>query len=369
MRSRILKFKVLALFASSIALAIAFACGSDTAEAPTPVPAADIAAMVRDAVSEGQTSGADIQKMVEDAVMSAGQGVTAAELQAALEDATKGQLSAAEVQAIVDRSVQSLPVPEIDISQMEALVSQSVAASVPEGVSAAEINRMVEAAVSSVQAGAVTRGDLEALVTKSIQDAAADQLSADQVQAIVAASLEATNKAIEEAAMATEELQKQQLTAADVQNIVDDSIMQPEVCRNKGYEVTDCPPTSPHNWKPAKQQVPGEVWVFQDYDGPKPTQFFESPYSYQLVQEGKIPPLMERLPVPEDVEVLAGPDGIGVYGGYYRQIQTHNYIGEWITASWNRRDSLGASSGSRGSARAGKSVQTAVCGRSRTVAV
>ena len=65
MRSRILKFKVLALFASSIVLVFAFACGSDEPDAPTPVPAADIAAMVRDAVSEGQTSGADIQKMVE----------------------------------------------------------------------------------------------------------------------------------------------------------------------------------------------------------------------------------------------------------------------------------------------------------------
>ena len=342
MRSRILKFKVLALFASSIALAFAFACGGDDTEAPTPVPAADIAAMVRDAVAEGQTSGADIQKMVQDAIASAGQGVTAAELQAALEDATRGQLSAAEVQSIVDRSISQLPVPEqLDVGQLEALVSQSVAASVPEGISAAEINRMVSAAVAAAQAGAVTRGDLETLVTKSIQEAAADQLSAEQVQAIVAASLEATNAAIEEAAMATEELQKQQLSAADVQQIVDASIVQPEVCRNKGYEVTDCPPTSPHQWKPARQQVPGEVWVFQDYDGPKPTQFFESPYSYQLVQEGKIPPLMERLPVPEDVEVLAGPDGIGVYGGYYRQIQTHNYIGEWITASWNRRDSLG----------------------------
>ena len=57
--------------------------------------------------------------------MSAGQGVTAAELQAALEDATKGQLSAAEVQAIVDRSISAMPVPEpaqIDLGQMEALV-------------------------------------------------------------------------------------------------------------------------------------------------------------------------------------------------------------------------------------------------------
>ncbi len=341
MRSRILKFKVLALFASSIALAIAFACGGDAEEAPTPVPVADIAAMVEKAVAAGQTSSADIQKVVSDALANQPAGVTRADVEAAVNAASAGQLSAADVQRIVDQSIRALPAPEIDVGQIQGLIESAVKANVPEGIDTAEINRMVQAAVSAAQAGAVTRGDLEDLVAKSIQEAAADQLSAAQVQEIVAASLEATNKAIEEAAMATEELRGGQLSAADVQQIVDASIVQPEVCRNKGYEVTDCPPTSPHQWKPARQQVPGEVWVFQDYDGPKPTQFFESPYSYQLVQEGKIPPLMERLPVPEDVEVLAGPDGIGVYGGYYRQIQTHNYIGEWITASWNRRDSLG----------------------------
>ena len=343
MSSRVLKFKVLALFASSIALAFAFACGSDTSDAPTAVPASEIASMVRDAVSEGQTSGADIQKMVESAIISAGSGVTAAELQSALEGATAGQLSAAEVRSIVDQSIRALPAPEpaqIDMGQLESLVMQSVSASVPEGVSAAEINRMVQAAVGAAQSGAVTRGDLEDLVAKSIGDAAAEQLTAAQVQEIVAASLSATNKAIEEAAMATEELQKGQLTASDVQQIVDTSLAGPAVCMSKGYEITDCPPRSPHQWTPSRQQVPGEVWVFQDYDGPKPTQFFESPYSAQLVKQGLIPPLMDRLPVPEDVEVLAGPDGIGEYGGYYRMC-CGNYIGEWITASWNRRDSLG----------------------------
>ena len=117
--------------------------------------------------------------------------------------------------------------------------------------------------------------------------------------------------------------------------------MVPATCVILGDTVSDCPLRSPHVWKPAKQQVPGEVWVFQDYDGPRPTQFFESPHSAQLVKAGEIPPLMERLPVPEDVAVLAGPDGIGEYGGFYRQIQPHHYIGEWILASWNRRDSLG----------------------------
>ena len=117
--------------------------------------------------------------------------------------------------------------------------------------------------------------------------------------------------------------------------------MVPATCVVLGDIVSDCPLRSPHAWKPAKQQVPGEVWVFQEYDGPRPTQFFESPHSAQLVKAGEIPPLMERLPVPEDVAVLAGPDGIGEYGGHYRQTQGHSYIGEWILASWNRRDSLG----------------------------
>ena len=117
--------------------------------------------------------------------------------------------------------------------------------------------------------------------------------------------------------------------------------MVPASCVVLGDVVSDCPLRSPHAWKPAKQQIPGEVWVFQEYDGPRPTQFFESPHSAQLVKAGEIPPLMDRLPVPEDVEVIAGPDGIGEYGGHYRQTQGHSYIGEWILASWNRRDSLG----------------------------
>ena len=63
----------------------------------------------------------------------------------------------------------------------------------------------------------------------------------------------------------------------------------PATCVILGDVVTDCPLRSPHAWKPAKQQVPGEVWVFQAYDGPRPTQFFESPHSAQLVKAGEIP--------------------------------------------------------------------------------
>ena len=108
-----------------------------------------------------------------------------------------------------------------------------------------------------------------------------------------------------------------------------------------GDVITDCPLRSPHVWTPAEQQVPGKVHVFQDYDGPMPTQFFESPYSASLVKQGKLPPVADRLPIASDVSVISGPDGIGEYGGWYQMVSGGNYIGEWITASWNRRDSLG----------------------------
>ena len=85
----------------------------------------------------------------------------------------------------------------------------------------------------------------------------------------------------------------------------------PSSCVSVGDVITDCPLRSPHVWTPAEQQVPGKVHVFQDYDGPMPTQFFESPYSASLVKQGKLPPVSERLPVASDVSVIAGPDGIG----------------------------------------------------------
>ena len=61
----------------------------------------------------------------------------------------------------------------------------------------------------------------------------------------------------------------------------------PATCVILGDTVSDCPLRSPHAWKPAKQQVPGEVWVFQDYDGPRPTQFFESPHSASVGEGGR----------------------------------------------------------------------------------
>ena len=342
------KLKALVLILASATLILGMACGSDDSADPTP----DIAKIVQDSVSsavgsavssavaasvpEG-TSAADIQKMVEAAITATQQpGVTAAQVEAAIRSASSGQLSAAQVKSIVDSSVAALPAPEIDVNQLRTLVQQSVAASVPEGVSAAAIGAMVDAAVQAASSGAVTRGDLQTLVAKSIQDAAAGQLSAADVERIVSASLVATDAAIADAAAAS----RAALAVAEELAAVGKPAV-PATCMSKGTQISDCPLRSAHTWSPPRQQVPGEPWVFQEYHGPRPTQFFESPYSAQLVKQGVIPPLEERLPITQDVEVISGPDGIGEFGGYYRQIQGNNYIGEWITASWNRRDSLG----------------------------
>ncbi len=59
------------------------------------------------------------------------------------------------------------------------------------------------------------------------------------------------------------------------------------------------------------------------YDGPPPTKFRESPEMAELVRQGKLPPLEERLPVPEDVRVVSLPQEIGLYGGTRRLTGTY----------------------------------------------
>lgn len=84
--------------------------------------------------------------------------------------------------------------------------------------------------------------------------------------------------------------------------------------------------------------APGEYRSFV-YEGPRPTQFQESPEMAELVKAGKpcgstiqydvwksptaCPPLEERLPHPDDVMVVAPPEAIGVYGGDRRIIGTY----------------------------------------------
>ena len=328
MNYRLLKLGSIALIVAATGLIISIACGtSDEEAAPTP----DVAKIIQDAVNSVPqgASAAEIQKLVSDSVSTAiaaqPAGVTRADVEAAVNAASAGQLSAADVQRIVDQSIRSLPAPEpaeIDVGQLRALVQQSVAASVPEGVSAADINRMVTAAVGAVQAGAVTRGDLEDLVAKSIQDVAADQLTAAQVQEIVDASQAATREAVDASLAATQ--QSVDSALMETQSSVEEAAMAAKAAQEAAEKAASeaamavIEPVQPFG-------KPLGVGGYFDYrwTGPKPTTFQESPMSAALVKEGKLPPLMERLPVPEDVHVVPPPNEIGTYGGTWRATR-HN---------------------------------------------
>ena len=250
----ILKWKSIALLGMVAALVLVMACGGDDeTAAPAPAPTPDFAKLIQDAVGnmpQGASaaeiqglvsqevnaalnarpgaSAAEIENLVSNAVnaalnarpgasaaeieglvsnavnaaLNAQPGLTRADVESIVSSATANQLSAADVQRIVDQSVRSLPVPEtLDASEISALVENALPA-LPESVSAAQISQIVQDQVEAGQAGQLTRGDVEDLVAQAVEGAVGGQLSADDVKAIVDSSLMATNEAIEQAAMA-----------------------------------------------------------------------------------------------------------------------------------------------------------------------
>ena len=349
MTNRPLSFKVLVFIGIALAFGVALACGSsDEDDTASPAPTPDIGALVRESVSAAiseaspQTQGptaAEIQKLVENAVMSLtadqlsaqdvksivdaavasqSQGATRAEVEAAIRAATSAQLSAADVQKIVDASLAG-----------------------SQGPTAAEIQRLVQSAVQSAVVSA-TAGQLSAGDVKSIVDAAV----ASQAQGATAAEVEAAIRAAAE----------NQLSAAEVQKIVDASLMATEEALNATQQaVSEVARTAERAQRAAeaaaqeaasaagrpqiKAATGGEFFSYK-YDGPRPTTFQEAPMLAELVQQGQLPPLMERLPVEEDIRVVNVPE-IGEFGGTYRI--TSNGLGghEANLEQWVKRDGDG----------------------------
>ena len=312
---RSMRLGLLALLASVFVLALAIACGS-TDETTTAAPTPDVGKIIQDAVNaQGANASGDIEAAVA-AALAGQEGLTRADVEAIVNNATAGGLSAADVQRIVDQSVSNIPVPQIDTGQLSALVESAVAASVPEGIDVSEINRMVQAAVSAAQAGAVTRGDLEALVTKSIQDAAADQLTAEQVQSIVSASLEATNAAIDSAAMAAQEAGSAAMEAADLAKEAKAAQEAMMVEEETGYMAERI---NAGSFGRAFHIISGT----SNENYPQ-VPYKESPMSAAAVAAGTILPVDERLPDWENVFILPPGDEIGVYGGTLRTTRAGN---------------------------------------------
>jgi len=69
----------------------------------------------------------------------------------------------------------------------------------------------------------------------------------------------------------------------------------------------------------APVQVPGVYWDYI-YTGPTPSKFNENPRFAEMVKQGKLPPVEERLP--EEFKVNQPPHGIGTYGGTWRITST-----------------------------------------------
>ena len=314
-----------------------------TAEAPAPVPAEDIAAMVKEAVKESVPaapapapagpSAAEIRSMMQEAVaaaapaaidpneirrmvetaVKAGPGVSKDELTATIKAQMGEQMTAADVKKVVDSAIAAMPAPKIDTAAIRPLVEQAVVAAAPKGVSSAEIGAIVEAAVTAATKDVPSRGELEASIAKSVTEAAAGRLTAAEVQNIVAASLVATERAIGEATKAAQDAQMAAKEAGKEAIAVRTEAAAKAV-------VAEAPKVPEVRYVP-KQQVAGVYWDFK-YDGPRPTTFSESPELTKLVKAGLLPPVEERLPVPSDVLVIPPPDEIGVYGGTWRITDT-----------------------------------------------
>ena len=343
MASRLLDIRILVTIGIALALGAMVACGSsdedDTASAaPTP----DIGALVRESVSAAISdagsqgpSAAELQKLVESAVMSLAadqlsasdvksivdaavasqsQGATRSEVESAIRAATSAQLSAADVQKIVDASLAGSQGPTA--AEIQRLVQAAIGSATAGQLSGAEVKSIVDAAVSS-QAQGATAAEVEA----SIRAATENQLSAAEVQKIVDASLMAT----EEALNATQQ------AVSDVARTAERAQRAAEAAAQEASSAAGRPQI--------KAATGGEFFSYK-YDGPPPTTFQEAPMLADLVRQGQLPPLMERLPVEDDIRVVNVSE-IGEYGGTYRI--TSNGLGghEANLEQWVKRDGDG----------------------------
>jgi oligopeptide transport system substrate-binding protein len=189
MSLRLTRVKALAAVVLSIALLAVLACAADEPPAPS-ITTSDVQAAVKSAMAGAPaTSAEDIKKMVESAMM-ASPGVSKADIEAVIKAQAGTQISAEDVKRVVDASIRAMPSPKVDPESIRPLIQNAVASAVPEGTSPEQIRTMVMAAVTASTANVPTRGELEDSIAKAVKDSAKGQLTAAEVQRIVDASVE-----------------------------------------------------------------------------------------------------------------------------------------------------------------------------------
>ena len=319
---------------------------------------ADVESIVRSA-SGNQLSAADVKSIVDDSIRALpapeiDQSQLTSLIEAAVTQSVPEGVSAAEINRIVQSQVSAGLSGSLTRGDVEDLVSSAVKNAVGDQLSAADVQRVVDGALVATNAAidgaakqaanaamaadtaamsadtAAMSADTAAMSADTAADTAATAAKAADSAAMAAQS--ASVKA-DSAAMAAQSASEQAGQAISVISEVQTAVrgyIVPEQCYARGNLVSDCPAKGVSSYS-AGPHTPGSPWLYHSaYDGPVPEAFFESPLSAQLVKDGTLPPLLERLPVRNDVSVVLGPDGIGEYGGAYRITEIRSYTGEWI---------------------------------------
>jgi peptide/nickel transport system substrate-binding protein len=269
----------------------------------------------------------------------------------AVKNAVGDQLSAADVQRVVDGALVATN------AAIDGAAKQAANAAMAADTAAMS----ADTAAMSADTAAMS-ADTAAMSADTAADTAATAAKAADSAAMAAQSASVKADSAAMAAQSASEQAGQAISAiGEVQTAVRGYIV-PEQCYAKGDLVSDCPAKGVSSYS-AGPHTPGSPWLYHSaYDGPVPEAFFESPLSAQLVKDGTLPPLLERLPVRNDVSVVLGPDGIGEYGGAYRITEIRSYTGEWIAFGFVQRDSDEINFG----AGAGKSWEASEDGREYT---
>ncbi len=172
------KIKLLPLAAvAAVLMLAALACSAPAA----PEPAIDEAALSRivaDAVAQNapapqeQVSAEEIQAMVQSAMM----------------DAQGSQVSASEIQSMVESAVAGAATEGATAEEIEAMVKSAVSAATTDSITASDVESAISMAVSEAQANMVTAEDVQSAVMQAQE--ASDALTAQDVESIVSKALE-----------------------------------------------------------------------------------------------------------------------------------------------------------------------------------
>ena len=170
------KLRHWAIFGAAIALIVALACSSEPAPAPAPaIDEAQLRNIVAEAISQSQpapqpqVSAQEIQSMVQTAM---GTMMT---------DMSSSQVSASEIQAMVESAVAGAAPEGASPEQIQSMVESAVKAASADAVTGADVQSAISMAVSESQAGMMTSEDVQSAVMKATEG----QITAEQVQAIV----------------------------------------------------------------------------------------------------------------------------------------------------------------------------------------